>query len=567
MTRPSALSLAVSLLFPIASAFAQQSPAPDDPLKALAASFQNHQQGQPFLDQAQAQARDMVCRSGAEACAGFDSTMLKSRDVQEGCAEPCSVELYRAKIGIVCGELGLEGRCDKAEANYIKAGVPRKKPTAAADPALAKFEAEAVMALLADPSIDPKLRTELNDRALTLAEALGSLQWMDADEGSAVAARQVFGGARAVVQPGVAGLKPLAKAAGVPIPAAQIEGRFRTMLIDQAGKYPTGSAVLKSAFPPPPVSFERIPDAKGSTTLAYYDNNKQKMVFNSERVAQFIQGLDPSAAGLDLGDVANLRTYLASHPATLDKMAGHFDVLYVHEMTHRAQHLKSGTNIFYNTVNGWKRILSGGKYPVEHEWEAFGNQNKYFAERGKKEPEVYDFRKSPEFGILEAEGYINDLQGYRRGIAALYSDSCDTADKLRFFKNEKPAYDRILAQEAKEWPRVSYEGNLGLARHWATFTWPDMSFGYLAKAYDRADKGGFLAQKKPEMAALFGETMKKLEGVLGEPKPGAPPRTVREGSKEPIRKLARDLGVTLPPKVAVAVRPAPTAATAPAKKP
>ena len=63
--------------------------------------------------------------------------------------------------------------------------------------------------------------------------------------------------------------------------------------------------MLKAANPPPPISFERIPDENGSTTLAYYENNKQKMVFNSQRVAEFIRGLDPATL-----DKLNMTSFL-----------------------------------------------------------------------------------------------------------------------------------------------------------------------------------------------------------------------------------------------------------------
>ncbi|MBI5883798.1 MAG: hypothetical protein HZB91_11930 [Elusimicrobia bacterium] len=575
MTRPSSLWLAVALLLPLSLSWSQAPAGQEKPLQALGSSFQSHQKDQPFLDQIAEKAQALVCpgsASAAGACADFKSALLKARDIQEGCAEPCDsaseVELYRAKISLVCEDLGLDTTgCGKAWDNYIPSGVPRKKPAGGASLEQAKFEAQAITALLSDPSIDPKLRTELNDKALQLAEALGRLKWTDGDGSSVVAAMSPLARLDLALKGGQAAVLPTgAKTGPVPIPVKEIESRFAANLKAQASRFPTGAAVLKAAEPLPPISFENIKDENGNTTLAYYDNNKQKMVFNSQRVAEFIRGLDPATAKQGLEEVPALKEYLSRNPEALAKLSAHFDVLYVHEMTHRGQHLKAGVGLIDNTINGWKRILSGNKYPIEHEWEAFGNQNKYFAERAKKEPEIFNYRDSPEFGIMEHEEYVNDLQAYRRSKASLYQDECDTADKLRFFKKDKPAYDAVLGRQAKEWPRVSYDGNMGLARHWASFKSPENSFGYLAKALDRASDGRFLAEVKPEMAAFFDSAVKKLEALLAENKPGAPPRELRGPSAEAIRKLSTALGVPLPPKVAAALAPKPPA-KAPSKKP
>ncbi|MBI5625028.1 MAG: hypothetical protein HY924_14725 [Elusimicrobia bacterium] len=555
MTRPAAFAFALSLTLVSSPAWPQAPAEQNDPIRVMASAFERHQVGQPSLDQTSAGTRDIVCKSGQEACKGFDATLLRAREVQKGCSAPCDspseVELYRAMIGLVCEDLRLEP-CGKALENYIPAGVARKRPAEEASLESQRFEAEAVTALLSDPRLDPKLRTELGDKALKLAESLGRLNWVEGDGDSVMAFKNPLSRLNDALkgnpQPAAAGLKT----GQVPIPAREVEARFTSGLNAQISRFPTGAAVLQAADPLPPVSFQRIPDENGNTTLAYYDNNKKKMVFNSERVAETIRNMDPATAKLGLEDVAKLKDYLARNPDVIAKLAGQFDVLYVHELTHRGQHLKDGDGLLSNTINGWKRILSGNKYPIEAEWEAFGNQNKYFHERSKKEPEIMDFRKSPQLGIFEYENYIKDLQGYRRSVASLYQDECDTADKLRFFKGLKPAYDQRLAAQARDWPQVSYDGHMSMARHWAGFAWPDMAFGYLASAHERASKSGFLAKAKPEMAAFFGETLKKLEAKLADQKPGAPVRNVRNPAG--LLKLSKDLGVPLPPRVAALVK-------------
>jgi hypothetical protein len=111
--------------------------------------------------------------------------MENMAEVQRGCELPCadpqSIAVYRAEIGVVATELGLSPTERKAaEQNYIPNGVPRKravKDTSSA--ASRKFEAQAVARLLADPHISPQAQQELAGRMQGIARALGGLQLVD----------------------------------------------------------------------------------------------------------------------------------------------------------------------------------------------------------------------------------------------------------------------------------------------------------------------------------------------------------------------------------------------------
>ncbi|MBI5209944.1 MAG: hypothetical protein HY927_08230 [Elusimicrobia bacterium] len=536
---------------------------PGGALASVQGSFESHQAGMPYLDAAAEPLAGLVCASGADVCAGLRRTLAKARQVQEGCAPPCDggseVELYRAKVEIVCDELGFASRaggCGAALKNYFPGGVPRKRTAGPeGSPGGREFDAQAVAKLLLDPRLDPKLRADLGDKAFALAEALGRLRWVDAGGGAAVTAGPRDESLRKA-KPGGAGVPPggkpdpaAPKVPAAPIPVGQVERRLTANLNAQIAKFPTGADVLKRAEPVPTLRFERLDEE----TLAAYANNRGALYFNSVRVAAIVKRLDPSAAKLELDDPKALRGYLAQHPDLLERLPAQMDVLYVHELTHRAQHKASGDGLIGDTIDGWRRILNGGKYPLESEWEAFGNQNRYFGERAKKEPGILDYRDSPELGLFEYQEYVRDLQAYRRGIASNYQDDCGTIDQLKYFGSHKPYYDRVLAREAKEWPKVSYDGSMNLARHWAGFAFPAQALDHLEAAFNTASKNGFLPASKPELAALFGEVVKKIEERFRDAKPGSPGPNFGPSQKETLSKLSAGLGVPLPPRLAAAV--------------
>ncbi|MFI5345044.1 MAG: hypothetical protein ACHQ51_01600 [Elusimicrobiota bacterium] len=160
--------------------------APDPYAQALAKARQaylTHAQRQPTLDtvvKLPAKPAPEQAQKDAEVRNAIDA----AKEVQLGCDLPCSnpadIQLYRAKVELVAGKLGLKG-ADVAAAreNYLPKEQPRlRDPRGARASGEANQEAEriAMARILANAETAPAIRAQLNRKALTMADALGKTQ-------------------------------------------------------------------------------------------------------------------------------------------------------------------------------------------------------------------------------------------------------------------------------------------------------------------------------------------------------------------------------------------------------
>jgi len=113
------------------------------------------------------------------ALASFQAVLAGVRDVQEGCALPCTAEVDRAvytgKIMTLAANLGLaDSFLDTAQKNYmLPDGTPRKKTGTGPQSAAARaLEAAVVAQMLKNPSLTPERRRGLESKAQTMAEVL-----------------------------------------------------------------------------------------------------------------------------------------------------------------------------------------------------------------------------------------------------------------------------------------------------------------------------------------------------------------------------------------------------------
>lgn len=157
------------------------------------ALFLSHEIGQKTLDLAiQLPAPPQGDAKAAEAYGALKSSLVSGHDVQEGCAQPCSapadIAVYRQKVRLAAAQLGLDAAgSTKAEQRYLPQGQPRlRKAGTSPNPYAQGFEAEAVAELLGKEHLSPQMRAALNQKALSLANALGKTQMITADAGGLV---------------------------------------------------------------------------------------------------------------------------------------------------------------------------------------------------------------------------------------------------------------------------------------------------------------------------------------------------------------------------------------------
>lgn len=148
----------------------------------------SHEAGQKTLDLAvQLPNPPQNDTKAAQAYGSLKSSLTSARDVQEGCAQPCSspadITVYRQKVKLVATQLGLDAtKTAKAEKCYIPEGKPRlKKAGGVLNPLAQSLEAEAVAEILRKEHLSPQMRAALNQRAISLANALGKTQMITAD--------------------------------------------------------------------------------------------------------------------------------------------------------------------------------------------------------------------------------------------------------------------------------------------------------------------------------------------------------------------------------------------------
>jgi hypothetical protein len=143
-------------------------------------SFLAQQQGQPTLD-AVAKLPPPTNAAKGEDDAKIKTAIEAAKDVQLGCEAPCAnpadIQLYRGKVETIAGRLGMKKEeIAAAVAHYLPDNKPRLRSKAGAD---AKgesgqtIEREALARLLASENLAPQIRTQLNQKALAMADALG----------------------------------------------------------------------------------------------------------------------------------------------------------------------------------------------------------------------------------------------------------------------------------------------------------------------------------------------------------------------------------------------------------
>jgi len=319
-------------------------------------------------------------------------------------------------------------------------------------------------------------------------------------------------------------------------------------------KYPTGAAVLRAVGQPPELVIKKMA-SHGTTAVHSGKGSHEQIAINADLVADIVRRLDPGAAKVsDLANPAELRRYLAAHPALLPKVADAMDASYVHEMTHAAQYRRNGTGWLNDWKSGWVDIFNRGKYPVEMEWDAFGTQNRFFHEKAKADPSVLRLNGPFPDDVMEYTDYIDNLTKYRRDKIALYQGEVDTLDKLRLHsREEKGYYQAALAREQKQWPRRSVEGFTLMARGYNSQNLPTMGLPSLRAAIDRAAQGKFLEDMRPDLTAAFKEALSGIEARLAKAEADQKPWTIGGLSITLIKSLSADLKAPLPPRVAKAV--------------
>ncbi|MFA6319191.1 MAG: hypothetical protein WC943_17395, partial [Elusimicrobiota bacterium] len=521
----------------------------DPGLEPLQISFKNHQAGAPFLDAAGAGLEALVCRAGGESCLGLRKALGRGRDVQEGCAEPCGavaqVEVYRAKVLLVCEDLGMDGRaCGEAVANYIPDGVARKRGAGGASAFSAEFEAQAAALLLANPRLDPALRQSLGDKALRLARALGR----SADSSSVDGAASSF-----APKPAKAGKAlPAAQAAAKPaVPVAsaprlsdedvdRLVGRnLGAQLAGVVAQNPVGQAVVKQVRRMPAIAIESLAEE----THARYDDEAGVVEFNSRVIAGILERTGKAAVE-DPEDAAAVKRLLVEDPSLFAVVARIVDSLYVHELTHAVQFQRWGDGPLGRAVAWARHKLNGDKYPVEYELEASGNEMAYFHGKVKADPTYLKWGNEGDGDSSEYDEWLADLSRYRKDRAALYEEECSAVKDLKLYGWERGPLDRGLNAQAGAWPRQSYEGSMLLAGRKAAMAFPAPAIDLLGQAYDRASKSGFLASTKPEMKELLFSVVARFEETLSK----SSSYSLGDGQKETLRKLSMGLGVSLPPR-------------------
>lgn len=127
---------------------------------AVVASFLTHQPGQSYAD---------ASVDLPSAPASFQAVLSGIRDVQEGCALPCTsdadIAAYGARIDSLAGELGLSADVAALHRNYMPGGVPRKKTPGQPDPS-------AVSRMLHRKALAPKASDGISARAQAMATSL-----------------------------------------------------------------------------------------------------------------------------------------------------------------------------------------------------------------------------------------------------------------------------------------------------------------------------------------------------------------------------------------------------------
>ncbi|MBI5625465.1 MAG: hypothetical protein HY924_16930 [Elusimicrobia bacterium] len=507
-------------------------------LEPLQLSFRTHQVGQPYLDALAGSVQGVVCGADASSCEGLSRTLSRGRDVQEGCGLPCDsaseVAVYRAKISLVCEDLGLDRQaCREAEANYIRDGVARKR-------------------VVADAKLDPGLRQAFSDKAQRLVRALGRSFEVSSEtgSGSVVPARpaEAERGSRAPVPSAAAPPGAVKAQAAAPPAVLSDEEVDRRVSRDLGAQFsaliaqnPVGKAVADQAGRAPDITIERFDDGPH----AQYDYGAKRVELNVALVAEVIERFGKVTVA-DPEDSGAVKRLMLAKPELFAVVARQLDSIYVHELTHAVQFDRSGTGLVGRALAWARQKVHGTKYPVEYELEASGNELAYFHAKVKADPSRLGPDKSRDEDISEYQEYLLDLQAYRRDRMKLYTEECQPVKDMRLYAWERRTLERNLAEQAKAWPKQSYEGSMLLAKRKASMTFPAPSLDFLGQAYARASTGGFLSSTRPEMKALLSQITARFESALDK----APAYSLAEGQRKLLKKLSSDLGVPLPPKIA-----------------
>ncbi len=305
---------------------------------------------------------------------------------------------------------------------------------------------------------------------------------------------------------------------------APVNKEFTEALNVEIIKYPLGRRLLASIKTPPTIVFldyDEEVDLSPFGAAAVVGESGSVLSFTTRYLIGAIhttQELDAMSAEAEAASTRALRTpeglrrYADQHPEILSRMARDQAENYVHELTHVLQQQRSPGFFKYirrvldsNTIS-WRFLqkLNSGKYPIGQELEAYGNGARYLHEQARANPFVRSWRHV--YGRYSE--YMNSLSDFRARETAGYRLEAAPIDQLHLYgKKEKETYRTVLAQEEKDWPRISVEGLLFLLR------WDPARGGLAAfeQAYDRAVKYGLLDELRPLLANSFRGILEALE--------------------------------------------------------